>query len=191
MENLAIDEDLSNGILEQISSLELRTKGKKGRVAKIKTQWLIPKLDGLNLENTICKPKNISDYPFVSKLMDLVNQDANTSGDMNACLVSCMSSKECNLRYHSDDEPVIDQGSDICTVSIGSDRNLDFIRKTSGHHGKKDIPLTPEYSVPANHHSLNVMKAGCQSYLLHRVPLEVKGALDTVCLSEKFYPKCP
>ena len=110
---------------------------------------------------------------------------------MNACLVSCMSSKECNLRYHSNDEPVIDQSSDICTVSIGSDRNLDFIRKTSGHHGKKDIPLTPEYSVPANHHSLNVMKAGCQSYLLHRVPLEVKGALDTVCLSEKFYPKCP
>ena len=57
VENLAIDEDLSNGNLEEISSLKLRTKGKKGRVAKIKTQWLTPKLDGLNLENTICKPK--------------------------------------------------------------------------------------------------------------------------------------
>ena len=110
---------------------------------------------------------------------------------MNACLVSCMSSKECNLRHHSDDEPFIDQGSDICTVSIGSDQNFDFIRKTSGHHRKKDIPLTPEYSVLANHHSLNVIKDGCQSYLLHRVAPGSKGGVRYSLSFRKVLPQMP
>ena len=56
---------------------------------------------------------------------------------MNACLVSCMSSKDSSLSYHSDQENIIDQCSDICTVSFGPARTLDFIAKDSNHSGRK------------------------------------------------------
>ena len=55
-------------------------------------------------------------------------------------------------------------------VSFGPARTLDFLRKDSNHGGRKGSPLPPEFSVPAKNHSMNVMKAGCQSHLLHRVP---------------------
>ena len=96
---------------------------------------------------------------------------------MNACLVSCMSSKESSLSYHSDQENIIDQCSDNCTVSFGPARTLDFVAKDSNHSGRKGTPLPPKFSVPAVNHSMNVMKAGCQSHLLHRVPPGMVGGV--------------
>ena len=96
---------------------------------------------------------------------------------MNACLVSCMSSKDSSLSYHSDQENMIDQRSDICAVSFGPARTLDFIAKDSNHSGREGTPLSPKFSVPAVNHSMNVMKAGCQSHLLHRVPPGMFGGV--------------
>ena len=64
---------------------------------------------------------------------------------MTDCLVSCMSSKHSSLTYHADDEPIIDQNSDICTVSLGPPRKLDFIWKNENNLGRKNVPPPPEY----------------------------------------------
>ena len=148
----------------------------------MKTQWLIPNDE---YRNDIKNPKQISDYPYIPKVLEIVNNHHSTSGDMNACLVSCMSSKGSNLSFHSDQENMIDQCSDICAVSFGPARTLDFIAKDSNHSGRKGTPLPPKFSVPAVNHSMNVMKAGCQSHLLHRVPLVWLGVSDKLYLSEK------
>ena len=64
---------------------------------------------------------------------------------MNAYLVSCMSTKNSSLSYHSNHENMIDQNSDICTVSFGAARTLDFINKDSHHSGRKGTPPQPEF----------------------------------------------
>ena len=102
--------------------------------------------------------------------MDRVNMHPSTSGDMTACLVSCMSSAKSNLNYHADDEKLIAQDSDICTVSFGPSRTLDFVWKAKNRSGRKGPPPSPDYSVSANNHSLNIMRPGCQQKLQHRVP---------------------
>ena len=88
-----------------------------------------------------------------------------------------MSSKDSSLSYHSDHENMIDQNSDFCTVSFGAARTLDFIDKDSNHSGRKGTPPQPEFSVPATNHSMNVMKAGCQSHILHRIPPSKVGGV--------------
>ena len=147
--------------------MKMRTNGKKGQVAKVKTQWLMHCDESrVGVRN----PKLISNYHFIPKILDFFNSHHSTSGDMNACLVSSMSTKDSSLSYHADHEDMIDQNSDICSVSFGPARTLNFLRKDSNHGGRKGSPLPPEFSVPATNHSMNVMKAGCQSHLLHRVP---------------------
>ena len=184
VEQLPICSGLSEGVLQELTAMKLRTRGRKGKVTKVKTQWQIPNDDYLN---DIKNPKQISDYHYIPKVLEIVNNHHSTSGDMNACLVSCMSSKDSSLSYHSDQENIIDQCSDICTVSFRPARTLDFIAKDSNHSRRKGTPLPPKFSVPAVNHSMNVMKAGCQSHLLHRVPPGVVGVSDILHLSEKLY----
>ena len=167
VEQLPISPDISEGVLQELKSMKLRTKGKKGQVAKVKTQWLMPCDES---RDDVRNPKLISNYHFIPKILDIVNSHHSTSGDMNACLGSCMSTKDSSLSYHADHEDMIDQNCDICTVSFGPARTLNFLRKDSNQGGRKGSPLPPEFSVPATNHSMNVMKAGCQSHLLHRVP---------------------
>ena len=191
VENFSMDEQLSDSVMEELSSLKLRTKGKKGKAAKVTTQWFTPNIENFNLGNSISNSKQLNNYPAISKIMDLVNQDENTTVDMNACLISCMSSKECNLRYHSDNESFIDQRSDICTIPFGPDRSLDFISKMNYPRVKNGISLPPEYSVSATNHSLNIMKAGCQSQILHRIPPGNKGGVRYSLSFRKVLPQTP
>ncbi len=54
-------------------------------------------------------------------------------------------------------------------MSFGPQRTLEFVEiGKKNKHGKVDY--TPDYSLPATHHSLNIMHPGCQQVLKHRVP---------------------
>ena len=150
--------------------MKIRSKGSKGKPAKVKTQWLSPSNEPYNYGKIVNKPKPITDYPHIVQLMNKVNRHPSTSGDMTACLVSCMSSAKSNLSYHADDETLISQDSDICTVSFGPDRTLDFVCKSNNPAGRHNPHTTPDYSIPATNHSMNIMRPGCQKYFLHRVP---------------------
>ena len=137
IDELPIGSSLSNDILKELTSLKLRTKGTKGKPAKVKTQWLCPIDKYHNYSSTINKPEPISEFPHISKLMGIVNSHPATSGNVTACLVSCMSTKESSLSYHADDEAIIDQSSDICTVSFGPPRTLDFVWKINNKQRRK------------------------------------------------------
>ena len=166
---LSISKEHSSGLLNELSSLKLRSRGYNGKPAKVKTQWLSPNSLPYSYGNIVNKPKPMTDFPNIGKLMELVNSHPSTSGDMSSCLVSCMSTPRSSLNYHADNEELIAQDSDICTFSIGPARSLDFI-PASGNIGRKSTPPPPEFSVPAGNHSLNIMHPGCQQNFLHRVP---------------------
>ena len=188
-DKLPLTSSLSNDILTELTSLKVRTKGTKGKSAKVKTQWLCPVDKSSDISSGINNPKPIRDFPNVCKLMDIVNAHPATSGDMTACLISCMSSKDSKLCYHADDESIIDQYSDICTVSFGPSRSVDFIWKSNNKQGRKSKPISPELSVPAPNHSMNVMKAGCQSKILHGVPPGSKGGVRYSVSFRKLVPQ--
>ncbi len=189
--DLDIDMDLSSGVLEEVTRLKLRTKGSKGNPAKVKTQWLSPSNEPYNYGAIVNNPAPISDFPHILQLMNKVNNHPSTSGDMTACLVSCMSSAKSNLSYHADDEDLMAQDSDICTVSFGPDRTLDFIWKSNNPAGRKGSPPIPDYSVPATNHSLNIMRPGCQQNLMHRVPPGSKGGVRYSLSFRRIVPEKP
>ncbi len=187
--DLDISKELSSGVLKELSELKLRTKGSKGKPAKVKTKWLSPSDEPYNYGAIVNNPKPISDCPNIVQLMNKVNSHPSTSGDMTACLVSCMSSARSNLSYHADDEPLMAQDSDICTVSFGPERSLDFIWQSRNPPGRKGAPPTPDYSVPATNHSLNIMRPGCQQQLMHRVPPGKAGGVRYSLSFRKIVPK--
>ena len=168
VEDLEIDEDLSAGVLEELESLKLKSRSSKGKNAKVKTQWLSPSDEPYNYGSIINKPKPIGDYPFICKLMKIVNSHASTSGDMMAALVSCMSTPKTTLSLHADDEPLIAQDSSIATVSFGPERTLEFAWKTTKANKNGHTPT--DFSLPAKNLSMNVMRPGCQLKIKHRVP---------------------
>ena len=108
---LDLPEPLVKGVMEELATMKIRTRGKK-----VKTLWLSPSNDSYRYGRVVNKPKPINEFPKILELMSLVNSNKATSGNMTACLVSCMSCKAANLNYHDDNEPLIDQGSDICTL---------------------------------------------------------------------------
>ena len=113
-------------------------------------------------------PKPIGDYKYICKLMDVVNTHPSTTGDMDACHISCFPTSKATLKLHKDDESLISQTSSICTVSIGPPRNLEFVLDTKKAKNNEYIPA--DYSVPAIDRTMNVVKPGAQFIMRHRVP---------------------
>ena len=171
IDDIGIDDELSLGILSELDSLNLVALASPNtkKPPKVKTQWLSP-LDEPYIygKNIINNPKPISNYPFISRLMDNVNGHPSSSGDMTAALVTCLSNNRAALRYHDDGEKHIAQNSTICTVSFGPPRTLNFIWKDK-NVGKND-ETDADFSFPAVNHTMNVMKPGCQAKLKHCVP---------------------
>ena len=169
--DLNISEELSDNIWNELSQLKLRSRGSKGKPAKIKTQWLSTTDAAYNYANVKNTPKPIDDFPYIKELMGHVNQHPSTTQNMCAALVSCMSNPKVSLGLHSDDEELIDQQSSICTVSFGPPRSLEFVYNTTRPFiidGVKEFPT--DVSLPCINGTMNIMKPGCQQLMRHRVP---------------------
>ena len=183
IDDIGISNELSNGIHSELKGLNLYSLDRNGKSTKVKSQWLSPNDEPYTYGKSVNMPKPIGSFPFINQLMEKVNSHSSTSGDMNACLVTCLPSAKGSLTYHADNQDIIVQDSDICTVSFGPARTLDFIWRGKNHRGRKGPPPPADHSVPATNHSLNIMKAGCQQKLLHRVP---PGKADGVRYSLSF-----
>lgn len=168
VDDMNIDEVLSAKILSELESLKLHSRSPNSD--KIKTQWLSPSDEDYVYGKITNKPNPISNYPAICELMQLVNSHPTTTSDMDAAIVSCYSTPAAKLRLHEDKEPLICQTSSICTVSFGPPRSLEFVctHKTTLDKHLRDYKV--DLSIPAVHHSMNVMKPGCQQVLKHRVP---------------------
>ena len=73
------------------------------------------------------------------------------------------------IGFHDDNETLIDGNSSISTITFGSKRNIEFCNKSIR-------PRTCQHVVECGNHDLMIMKAGCQSKLVHRV---CKGTTST------------
>ena len=97
--------------------------------------------------------------------MELVNENTDSTQDMNSCLVSCFSTSGSSLSLHADDEcDQTDQSSSICTYSIGASRTMDFCSKKA----KTRNPVAIK-TLDLQEGCLTIMKPGCQMALTHRV----------------------
>ena len=164
VQDLGVDQALEDGLLSELTSLKLLSTKRK-----VKTQWFSPTSDTYNYGSVCNKPKPINDFPFISKLMGIVNAHPSTTRDADSCLVSCFSSSGTSLSLHKDDEALISQASSISTISIGAPRTLEFVRDGKSNNGKRD--LTADIKLDASHLTMNIMKPGAQEIMKHRIPV--------------------
>ena len=167
-----IDDTLYYAITDELESLHLNS----GQKNKVKTKWLSPTSDDYNYAKVVNNPTPINNYTNICKLMALVNNHPSTSGDMDACLVSCFPSEKARLTLHKDNEKLICQTSSICTISFGAPRELEFVLDGKPKKKKKN-DISADLSLPATDRTMNVMKPGAQSKMKHRV-LEGKSSPD-------------
>ena len=192
VDDLVLDEELICSVKDELGALKLTFPPQK-----VNTQWISPSSESYNYGKVINNPKPIAEFPNISKLMDLVNSHHSTTGDMDACLVSCFPSPQAKLRIHKDDEPLISQTSSICTLSLGAPRTLEFIKDGNKKKSKKKLinDLSADIELPATDRSMNVMKPGAQSVMRHRVKagVSIPGNSDVrYSLSfRKIVPKTP
>ncbi len=164
--DLGIDQALENGILDELSSLRLTGDTKSN---KVKTQWLSPTSDSYKYSGVCNDPMPISKFTNICKLMGIVNSHPSTTGDADSCLVSCFTSSTQSLKLHKDNESLMAQSSSISTVSFGAPRKLQFVR--DGKVNKKgNRDLSADIELDATNLTMNIMKAGAQQVMKHRVP---------------------
>ena len=66
VDKLPLSSALSNDILNELTSLKLRTKGTKGKPAKVKTLWLCPGDSSYDYGSVVNKPRSVSDFPNIT-----------------------------------------------------------------------------------------------------------------------------
>ncbi|MCP4488743.1 MAG: hypothetical protein GY820_15730, partial [Gammaproteobacteria bacterium] len=161
--DLALDDTLCTNILAELQTLNLMRPGRG-----VKTQWLSPTDESYNYGKVLNSPMPIKDYPNICKLTQIVNSHPSTTGDMDCCLVTRYPSSKSTLSLHSDNEKLISQTSSICSVSFGAPRELQIV--LNGKMLKNGEPdLSPDLVLPATDKTMNVMKPGAQSKMLHAV----------------------
>ena len=159
--DLGLEDEHYWTIRSELESMNLSGKGRG-----VKNQWLSPTDEYYNYSSVINKPKPISDYPGICKLMDLVNNHESTTGDLDCCLVTRFPTAATKLGLHRDNDSLMSQTSDICVVSFGAPRQLEIVMDSNK---SKKGPILPDIILPAVDRSMNVMKAGSQSLMRHRV----------------------
>ena len=162
------DNFLDDALIAEVTSMGLCKKS-----AKPLTQWLSvddrPYCFSDN-PNSRHESRNLNDFPAINKLMEIVNSDTRTTQDANAALVIVYNSNNAAIGFHDDNETILDSKSSISTVTFGSSRTVEFCNSSLR-------PRTAQHSVECANHDMMVMKAGCQSTLVHRV---MRGTNETV-----------
>lgn len=152
-----------NNILGEVEKLDLSHEGKN-----IETVWINACNDPYSYAGSTKKPVlKLSDYPQISQLMNLVNDNELTTGDANSCLVTAYPTGSAQLGWHADDEEEqISQTSSISSFSLGAEREIEFRKKVSHSTRSSNVLLNHKLSSG----SIVVMHPGCQQNLQHRIP---------------------
>ena len=155
------DDVVVEGIQDELKSMNIGAANTR----KVTTFWLNSTDDGYFYGGVNHAAHSFTNYPVIKNLMDILNDSEHVSNSstlkLNSCLVTCYSTSKKSLSLHSDDEPHICQQSPICNVSLGKTRTSEFVPKVSNAKTLCSFDL--------EHCSLNLMKAGCQQQLKHRV----------------------
>lgn len=161
VQDIGIDDQLNEFINAELHSFNLAGN-------KLKTQWLSPTNDTYNYATVVNQPKQISNYPGICRLMELVNSHPSTTGDLDSALVTRYPNANVDLKLHKDNERLISQGSSIASVSFGAKRQLRLVLDGKVlANGKTDN--RPDLLLPKSDRSMNVMKPGSQAVMRHAV----------------------
>ena len=174
--SLIKDEVFLKDVRDELDSLNLQFP----QSSKSKSMWFTAKdgfyyHDGKNLSG-----HELEKYPALSKLRQIVSSHHGVKQELDFCNVICLSNNKKSVRLHADNESYLDQSCPIATVTIGTTRKVEFVPFGSNH--QRSV-----VSLEAEHNSLYVMNAGCQSILQHRViPRNLKETGDQVRYSISF-----
>lgn len=174
-----VDGELYQGLLEDINSTKLSEKSKFDN--KISNVWI----------STINQPyswaskstgktysfeaQSFNEYPTIEKLCNQINQENNSN--LNSCLVTYYPSGKSSLGIHADNEPNMDSTEPISVLSVGTAREIDFIKKYERSMAQ------PELTVIAKGGSMYTMLPLCQDMFRHRVNSDNNIKAWRVCLS--------
>ena len=161
VEDFCEDAVLLKNVRAECDQLDLATKA-----TKTATQWIScsSKPYIYNDTNPVHRSKPMKDFPYLSKLLGLVNNSTEITGPLDSCLVIKYNSNKASLRPHADDEPFIDQQKTICSFTLGSDRTIEFWEKS------KKPKLVKSQRMSEN--GMVVMRPGTQQRLEHCVRSE-------------------
>ena len=161
IEDFCEDTVLLENVQAECDQLDLSTKA-----TNTATQWMScsSKPYIYNDTNPVHKAKPMKDFPYLSKLLGLVNNSTEVTGPLDSCLVIKYNSDKASLRPHADDEPFIDQQKSICSFTLGSERTIEFWEKSK----KPKLVKTQRMS----NNGMVVMRPGTQQRLEHCVRAE-------------------
>ena len=174
---IGVSDNLMKDLMKEAEQLNLTSTPEAPD--KVHSQWLNstddPYIFGPHGHEVTHKAKFLDDFPAITELMKIVNDNKSGTQDMNSCLVSGYSTHKATLSLHADDEDMIAQDSAILTFSIGATRSMDFCSKTSRIRNPSPIST---YQLEQG--CLTVMKPGCQAVLKHRINggVHVDGVSD-------------
>ena len=177
-DSLIKDELFLKVVRNELDSLNLQSP--QSSKLKVKSMWFTVKdgfyyHDGKNLSG-----HELEKYPALSKLRQIVNSHHGVKQELDCCNVICLSNNKKSVRLHADNESYLDQSCPIATVTIGATRKVEFV--PFGRNHQQSV-----VSLEAEHNSLYVMNAGCQSILQHRVtPGNIKESGDQIRYSISF-----
>ena len=152
------------GLVGDLESLGLCN----GKQDKTKHAWLALDNQSYTWDSSqgpvVNEPLNLesNNTSFIKKMLDKINSDKGLK--LNSCLVTYYPCADSSLTLHADDEINVCQITPICNLSVGTPRDIHFLRKSQGSTGP------PAYCVTLAPGSLCTMQPGCQTYLKHRVP---------------------
>ena len=150
------DLDFLSNIIKELESI-----GSLKPASAVRSQWLSHHGEAYQFGGKAYESMDLSQFTHIETLMNMVNKSASTTHDANSCLINFYTDCSVAGRRHSDDEKFISQTSSICTVSIGSTRDITFTR----FHDRSNV--IEKFTL--EHGSAFVMKPGCQKYIKHQL----------------------
>lgn len=164
----------------QAVTAELETLGLKCKSNTSVTKWLtlLGKEYSWSSSNghiTIKDPVDLTLCPSIHGLMKDIN--AVHGLDLNSCLACYYDTGAVYSSFHDDNEQALDPASPIVIVSLGVERNVQFVHQVRSDYSK------PLYSIRPADGSLYTMKPGCQEFFFHQVKKDLRIKKSRFCLS--------
>ena len=113
--NFCSDEYTLDAVWKECESLHLPDSSRKAH-----SQWLSPVNEPYIYPDTnpIHDAEDITQFPAILNIMEMINNIPGIQGPMNSCLILKYNSDSTSLSPHSDDEgDIIDQSKAICNYS--------------------------------------------------------------------------
>ena len=156
------DEEILTTLRQEGSSMGL-TPGRKVSTKYLNTSgkpYIYPDT------NPVHEASDITQYPGICQLGNLVNASTLVNGPLPTCLTMLYSGPDSALSLHADDEESINQAKAIATFSIGRTRIIEFFTKAAKPRKVAEFKMEEG--------GLLIMKPGTQKHFLHMVRAETE-----------------